>query len=209
MEHLDNERIQILMDGALDEAERAQVEEHLAHCALCTQELKVWEALFAPLNALPELEPGSRFESELLARLGIEPWWAKFFARPIWPKAALAGVMVVMAGWIAIASQYLPNLLSLKGISLLTLPAKVSRGASGAFFQIVHGLGSFPSLVHDLGFYLKIVNAILTGVNQPAVWGALFLLMTFSLYIFRVASTTRTLGNSTRRNTHGYLTTIF
>ncbi len=197
MEHLDNERIQNFLDGELGNEERVQVEEHLAHCALCAQELTAWKALFGPLYALPELEPSPKFDSEVLRRLGIQPWWAKLFAPPLWPKVALAGAMVVISGWLALFSRYLPNLLSFKGLTLLTLPAKVSRGASEAFFQFIHGLSSFPTLVRDLGFYLRIGNAVLAGVNQPVVWGTLFLLLAITLYLFRLAST-QSLGLTAR-----------
>lgn len=206
MEHLDNERIQLYLDGALGEGDRAQFEEHLAQCALCAQELKAWEDVFAPLSALPLLEPSRQFESNVLSKLGIQPWWAKLFARPLWPKAALTGAMATVAAWLAFLSRYLPDLFSPKNIALITLPAKVSRGAGGAFFSLVHGLTSFPTLVRDIIFYLKIGNAACSAVNQPAVWGSLFLLMTLSLYVFRVAST-HSLG-ITRRNYHGNLTTI-
>jgi len=206
MEHLDKERIQHYLDGALIEEERAQVEKHLAQCAFCVQELKVWEAVFAPLSALPRLEPSRTFESGVLAKLGIQPWWAKLFARPLWPKVALTGAMATVAAWLAILSRYLPDVNSPKNIALITLPAKVSRGASGAFFSLVHSLTTIPSLIRDIEFYLKIGSAAFSAVNQPAVWGSLFLLMTLSLYVFRAAST-HSLG-ITRRNYHGNLTTI-
>ena len=209
MEHLDNERIQHYLDGALEEQERVQAEEHLAQCSSCAQELKAWEEVFAPLNALPLLEPSRHFEADVMGQLGIQPWWAKLFARPLWPKVALAGAMATVAAWIGFLSRYLPNPYSLQqSVSLVTLPAKASRGASGAFFALVHAVGDIPAMLQNLAFYLKIGNTVWTGVNQPAVWGALFLVMTFTLYIFRVASTPDSFGRITRRNSHGHLTTI-
>ena len=210
MEHLDNERIQHYLDGALEEQERVQVEEHLAQCSSCAQELKAWEEVFAPLHALALLEPSRHFEADVLGQLGIQPWWAKLFARPLWPKVALAGAMATVAAWIGFLSRYLPDPYSLQqSVSLATLPAKASRGANGAFFAVVHSLTNLPTFLRDLAFYLKIGNTVWTGVNQPAVWGAVFLVMTFTLYIFRVASTPGSLGGLTRRNSHGHLTTTF
>jgi len=188
MEHLDNERIQHYLDGALEEQERVRAEEHLARCLSCAQEMKAWEEVFAPLNALPMLEPGRHFEADVLGQLGIQPWWAKLFARPFWPKAALAGAMATLAVWLGYLTRYLPDLTAPQNAMLATLPAKASRGASGAFFAIVHALGDIPAMLQDLAFYLKIGNTLWTGVNQPAVWGALFVLMAFTLYLFRMAS---------------------
>jgi len=188
MEHLDNERIQHYLDGALEEQERDRAEEHLAQCAACAQELKAWEEAFAPLNALPLLEPSRHFEADVLGRLGIQPWWAKLFARPLWPKAALAGAMATLAVWLGYLTRYLPDLTAPQNAMLATLPAKASRGASGAFFAIVHALGDIPAMLQDLAFYLKIGNTVWTGVNQPAVWSGLFLLLALMLYLFRVAS---------------------
>ena len=188
MEHLDNERIQHYLDGALEEQERDRAEEHLAQCSSCAQELKAWEKVFAPLNALPWLEPSRQFESNVLSKLGFQPWWAKLFARPFWPKAALAGAMATLAVWLGYLTRYLPDLTAPRNAMLATLPAKASRGASGAFFAFVHALGDIPALLQDLAFYLKIGNTVWTGVNQPAVWGALFVLMALTLYLFRMAS---------------------
>ena len=188
MEHLDNERIQHYLDGALEEKERVRVEEHLTRCLSCAQELKAWEKVFAPLNALPWLEPGRHFEADVLGQLGIQPWWAKLFARPFWPKAALAGAMATLAVWLGYLTRYLPDLTAPQNAMLATLPAKASRGASGAFFAIVHALGDIPAMLQDLAFYLKIGNTVWTGVNQPAVWGGLFLLLALTLYLFRMAS---------------------
>ena len=188
MEHLDNERIQNYLDGALEEQERVRAEKHLDQCSSCALELKAWEEAFAPLNALPLLEPSRHFEADVLGRLGIQPWWAKLFARPFWPKAALAGAMATLAVWLGYLTRYLPDLTAPQNAMLATLPAKASRGASGAFFAIVHALGDIPAMLQDLAFYLKIGNTVWTGVNQPAVWGALFVLMAFTLYLFRMAS---------------------
>ncbi len=188
MEHLDNERIQHYLDGALEEPERVQAEEHLARCASCAQELKAWEEVLAPLNALPWLKPSRHFETDVLGQLGIQPWWAKLFARPLWPKAALAGAMATLAVWLGYLTRYLPDLTAPQNAMLATLPAKASKGASGAFFALVHALGDIPAMLQDLAFYLKIGNTLWTGVNQPAVWGALFVLMALTLYLFRMAS---------------------
>jgi len=188
MEHLDNERIQHYLDGALEEQERVQAEEHLDQCSSCAQELKAWEEVLAPLNALPWLEPSRHFEADVLVQLGIQPWWAKLFARPFWPKAALAGAMTTLAVWLGYLTRYLPDLTAPQNAMLATLPAKASRGASGAFFAIVHALGDIPAMLQDLAFYLKIGNTVWTGVNQPAVWGGLFLLLALTLYLFRMAS---------------------
>ncbi len=207
MEHLDNERIQNYLDGALEEKERVRAEEHLAQCSSCAQEMRAWEEVFGTLGELPYLEPSKGFEARVLEGLGFETWWRRLFARPprpLWPKAALAGAMATVAGWLFFLSLHLPNLLAPQNATLLTLPAKVSHGASGAFFALTHALGELPSFIRDIGFYLKIGNAMWAGVDQPAVWGALFLVMTFSLYVFRAASS-HSLG-ITRRNYHGSLT---
>ena len=188
MKHLDNELIQQYLDGALGEGERAQAEDHLAQCAACAQEMKAWEAVFAPLGKLPLLEPGRTFETDVLSRLGIQPWWAKLFARPLWPKAALAGAMATLAVWLGYLTRYLPDLTAPQNATLATLPAKVSREAGGVLFDLAHSVTAIPALIRDAAFYLKIGNTVWSGVNQPAVWGALFLLLALTLYLFRMAS---------------------
>lgn len=188
MKHLDNERIQHYLDGALGEGERTQVEDHLAQCASCVQEMKAWGAVFTPLGSLPLLEPSRTFETDVLSRLGIQPWWTKLFSRPLWPKVALAGAMATLAGWIAFLSRYVPDLSAPQNATLVTLPAKVSRGAGGVLFDLARSVTAIPALIRDAAFYLKIGNTVWSGVNQPSVWGALFLLLALTLYLFRMAS---------------------
>jgi len=168
MKHLDNERIQHYLDGALGEGERTQVEDHLVQCASCVQEMKAWGAVFS--------------------RLGFQPWWTKLFSRPLWPKVALAGAMATLAGWIAFLSRYVPDLSAPQNATLVTLPAKVSRGAGGVLFDLARSVTAIPALIRDAAFYLKIGNTVWSGVNQPSVWGALFLLLALTLYLFRMAS---------------------
>jgi anti-sigma factor RsiW len=65
----DPERVTGYVDGALDPAERGEVEVHLAVCATCREQEGAERALRSRLQALPPVEPRSGFEGRLRRRL--------------------------------------------------------------------------------------------------------------------------------------------
>lgn len=73
--HLDEETIQLFLDGMLSARARERAEEHLVTCATCRAELARWGQLFAALDALapvPAVEDSS-LVSTVLARTGLFP----------------------------------------------------------------------------------------------------------------------------------------
>jgi anti-sigma-K factor RskA len=60
--------------GCLDEGEKAQVEAHLASCALCQRELEVYRAVVAELPlATPLREPPPRLRQAILQKAALAP----------------------------------------------------------------------------------------------------------------------------------------
>ena len=70
-EHVSAERLQALLDGALPARERARVEEHVAACASCAEELESWKLLFEDLSGLPRLGPTRDFRERVLAAVEL------------------------------------------------------------------------------------------------------------------------------------------
>ena len=85
-EHMSAERLQALLDGALPARERARVEEHVAACVRCAEELESWKGLFEDLSALPLLGPTHGFRERVLAtverpsRAPVTEWLRRWLA---------------------------------------------------------------------------------------------------------------------------------
>ena len=69
--HLSAERLQAFLDGDLPAGDVARVEEHLAACVRCSEELASWSVLFEDLDGLPSLAPPAGFAERVIA--GIQP----------------------------------------------------------------------------------------------------------------------------------------
>jgi anti-sigma factor RsiW len=65
----DPEGVTAYVDGALDEAGRAEIEAHLAGCPACREQEGSERALRSRLQSLPALEPRPGFEGRLRRRL--------------------------------------------------------------------------------------------------------------------------------------------
>jgi anti-sigma factor RsiW len=89
----DPEKVTAFVDGALDSAEAAEVEAHVAACPSCREQAEVERDLRARLRALPAPEPRSGFEPELRRRLGAPRPGAWRFVLPI------AAVLALVAFW--------------------------------------------------------------------------------------------------------------
>jgi anti-sigma factor RsiW len=70
-EHVSAERLQALLDGTLPSREVGQVEEHVAACAGCSEELESWRVLFEDLSALPRLGPTRNFRDRVMATVEL------------------------------------------------------------------------------------------------------------------------------------------
>lgn len=65
--HLEPDRIQELLDGALGWGDRRRVERHLSACGRCRTEVRQWTRLVTTLEALPRLEPSEGFAARTMA----------------------------------------------------------------------------------------------------------------------------------------------
>lgn len=67
--HIDQERMQALLDGELSPADAAGVRASIDACARCTAEFDAWRMLFEDLGDLPSLEPSPAFRERVLEQL--------------------------------------------------------------------------------------------------------------------------------------------
>lgn len=65
-DHIEQERIQALLDGDLSPAEAADVRTSIETCARCSAEFEAWQLLFDDLGELPALEPSPAFRERVL-----------------------------------------------------------------------------------------------------------------------------------------------
>ncbi len=100
-------RILAYMDGRLKDSERAEMEKHLAACAVCRVRANEFRAVNDLLGELPMVEPTPAFDVRVRARVAAEPvrqsWWA--WMRPS-PRIAFAASMLLGAIlWIGYRTQ--------------------------------------------------------------------------------------------------------
>lgn len=69
MRHLTSDIFQEFLDNGLNPREEAFVQEHLAVCPRCREEMDGWRLLFADLESLPELDPGPSLSRQVLDQL--------------------------------------------------------------------------------------------------------------------------------------------
>jgi anti-sigma factor RsiW len=94
------ERLSAYVDDDLDRASKAVVEEHLASCKACQQEVASLKALVRELGALESVEPPKDFLNQLNERIEARSWFPKILRtlfKPMRVKIPLefAGVVAV------------------------------------------------------------------------------------------------------------------
>jgi len=94
------------VDGRLKEAERLEVEKHLAACPACRMRVNEFRAVSGLLDELPVIEPSPAFDLRVHARVAAEPpkqsWWAWLTPSP---RVAFAASMLLLASiWIGTRS---------------------------------------------------------------------------------------------------------
>ncbi len=103
-------RLIAYLDGKANDADRREVESHLAACAACRTRASDFRALSGLLDGMPALEPTPSFDARLRQRIAAEPapgWFA--WLRPL-PRFAMAVAMLLaMAAWIGSGPATLPG----------------------------------------------------------------------------------------------------
>lgn len=97
----DPERITGCVDGALDDAARAAVEEHLASCPTCRDQVAAEREIRSRLRGLRSIQPREGFEDELRRRLAKRPAGGR--ARWLLPMAA---GLTLLALWVRGAAPF-------------------------------------------------------------------------------------------------------
>lgn len=85
----------------LDIEERARVEDHLAGCRACREELSAFRSLRRELGRWTLPEPSSGFTPGLAPAPGRASWGGRIGALPGWAQAAAAALVVGMAAGLA------------------------------------------------------------------------------------------------------------
>lgn len=86
------------VDGRLKEAERRDVEKHLAACATCRLRVNEFRAVSGFLDELPEIEPSGAFDARVRARVAAVPAkqsWLAWFT--LSPRVAFTATLLVLA----------------------------------------------------------------------------------------------------------------
>lgn len=87
--HPSEDALQAFLDGGVPSRERRRIEEHLASCARCAEELATWRNLFEDLDALPLHRPNADFDARVMAGVRVPeelPWAARL-------KVGLSGML--------------------------------------------------------------------------------------------------------------------
>ena len=105
--HIAEETLYEFLDNELTGTERQKVDEHLARCPACQEELAEMRSLFVEIEALPDLALDVDLSSAVLAQLGAEDEATAASTGSLWWLAAQL-VVALGAGLLAwpVAKQY-------------------------------------------------------------------------------------------------------
>ena len=100
-EHIADEEISALLDGALDGAARARAQAHLEGCGACRHELESLRHLKGLLAAAPRRTLPADLALNLEHRyVGTRPWTAAFMNPAFWvPVGAVAAAALAFSVW--------------------------------------------------------------------------------------------------------------
>jgi anti-sigma factor RsiW len=100
-------RILAYVDGRLKDSERAEMEKHLAVCAVCRVRANEFRSVNELLGELPMVEPSPEFDVRIRARVSAEPvkqsWWAWLQLSP--RVAFAASVLLLAMVWVGMQSN--------------------------------------------------------------------------------------------------------
>jgi anti-sigma factor RsiW len=151
----DPEKVTGYVDDALDEAERATIDVHLADCPSCRQQIDEERHVRAHLRALPSLEPRPAFEENVRRRLAGRPQ-GLFWLLP------LAASMAFLGLWARGAAPFVAYELAhdhAKCFGHATLPAKVWSDDSGVITAWFERQGTNLPLIPEDVAGLELVGA--------------------------------------------------
>lgn len=177
-EHLADDRLQEWLDGELAPDVAASIKAHLAHCAICSQQVSRYRELYVSLEQLEQRTPSIDLTPAVLARLasGTRPrdWLAWLLAGQL----LLAGLVMSLtwsrittltSDWLSIVPQ--PQLLlsllrtALQGLRL-TAPVLPWDSLRTALELPSHwGLNSLVASWPAWGAALVVGFVVWTGIN--------------------------------------------
>ena len=97
--------LSVYADGEASDEERAEVEEHVAHCQACSEALVMMQANSTVLASVPEVEPPATLHAAILAATVNRPTFAQRVAQVLRVNPALARVRyAALAGAGAVAA---------------------------------------------------------------------------------------------------------
>lgn len=108
VQHPPTERLQELVEDALDEHQRAAVASHVAACEPCRTEVEELHTLFGALSELRTFAPSARFADAVMAQVRVR---RAAFAPSLAPALAAAGAWLerimpkTTRGWAAAAAM--------------------------------------------------------------------------------------------------------
>lgn len=156
------------LDGEVDPAEKAQIEEHLAECQVCQRELAQTRALFAVLGDLQDEAVDVDFHEAVMAglpRRSASPAVRRILAAQVALTVLLLAVAYpTVAAWYARAGDWLsPGWLSAQ-------VAIVVAWAKGTWAWMAAPLAVDLSTIWPKGFGLPWQHAILIALALVGFW---------------------------------------
>jgi len=114
------ERLSAFMDNELDRKKSSEIEQHLAECSICNQEMKLLTQTWSSLELWEKIEPSDKFEIRFWQRVREkeqrQPLFQRLLQRSI-PVTAL-GLIILVIG--LLGGIYLGNILYPKEIKVYT-----------------------------------------------------------------------------------------
>ena len=163
--HIDQERMQALLDGELSPADAADVRTSIDACARCSAEFDAWQMLFDDLGELPSLAPSPAFRERVLeqvpsARPGL------LGSRVRTRAAARAARTHVEAG---VLQDYLDGRLAARNEARVDRhldACAICRSELEEFRAVARAVESLPALAPSIDFAERVMAEV--RINQIA-----------------------------------------
>ncbi len=118
--HLDDTLLQLAAEGLLDDAQRPEVEAHLAGCGRCAATVEGYRDLLTQLNAVPVIEAPTALADAVLEayQRTSQPMAALWSDRKLFIAFALSNVLLAVLATTAIGLQGPLNLITELSVGL-------------------------------------------------------------------------------------------